>query len=356
MLNLSWFVEGVVGEAPESPPVAEAGELPRAAFVYVGPTGDLGWTYAHDQGRLALEAMGVETAYAELVAEGPDSERVVRDFAEKGYDVIFATSFGFMDSVMAVAEDYPETIFEHCTGYQTAANVGIYDGRGYQAWYLAGIVAGKMTENNVLGYIAPYPIPEVVRNMNAFTLGARSVNPGVEVHPVWLFAWVDPPKERDAAVALAAEGVDVIARESDSTEADKLAQEEGIYVIGYNSDVARDQAPDAFLTAPIWHWDVFYTKAIQDVAAGTWTNEPVWWGMQEGILDLAAIADFVPDDVKALVEAEKARILSGEFDVFEGPINDNEGTERLAAGEIMSDEDKLSFDWLVEGIVGQIPQ
>ncbi|MDD3825729.1 MAG: BMP family ABC transporter substrate-binding protein [Anaerolineae bacterium] len=356
MLNLEWFVDGVVGEAPSSPPVAESPDLPSAAFVYVGPTGDMGWTYAHDQGRLALEAMGVETAYAELVAEGPDSERVVRDFAEKGYDVILATSFGFMDSVIAVAEDYPDIIFEHCTGYETAANVGIYDGRGYQPWYLAGIVAGEMTEKNKLGYIAPYPIPEVVRNMNAFTLGARSVNPDVEVHPVWLYSWVDPPKERDAAVALAAEGVDVIARESDSTEADKLAQEEGIYVIGYNSDVARDQSPDAFLTAPIWHWDVFYTKLIQDVAAGTWTNEPVWWGMKEGILDLAPIAGFVPDDVKALVEAEKARILSGEFDVFEGPINDNEGTERVAAGETMSDEEMLSFDWLVEGVIGQIPQ
>lgn len=356
MLNLEWFVDGVMGEAPSSPPVAESPDLPSAAFVYVGPTGDMGWTYAHDQGRLALEAMGVETGYAELVAEGPDSERVVRDFAEKGYDVILATSFGFMDSVIAVAEDYPDIIFEHCTGYETAANVGIYDGRGYQPWYLAGIVAGKMTENNKLGYIAPYPIPEVVRNMNAFTLGARSVNPDAEVHPVWLYSWVDPPKERDAAVALAAEGVDVIARESDSTEADKLAQEEGIYVIGYNADVARDQSPDAFLTAPIWHWDVFYTKLIQDVAAGTWTNEPVWWGMKEGLLDLAPIADFVPDDIKALVEAEKARILNGEFDVFEGPINDNEGTERVAAGETMSDEEMLSFDWLVEGVVGQIPQ
>ncbi|MCL7455448.1 MAG: BMP family ABC transporter substrate-binding protein, partial [Anaerolineae bacterium] len=356
MLNMSWFVDGVVGEAPEAPPVAEGGaELPSAAFVYVGPAGDLGWTYAHDQGRLALEAVGVETAYAELVAEGPDSERVIRDFAEKGYDVIFATSFGYMDSVIAVAGDYPDLVFEHCTGYQTAENVGIYDGRGYQGWYLAGIVAGEMTENNVLGYIAPYPIPEVVRNMNAFTLGARSVNPDVEVHPVWLFAWVDPPKEREAAVALAQEGVDVIARESDSTEADKLAQDEGIWVIGYNSDVARDQSPDAFLTAPIWHWDVFYTKVIADVANGTWTNEPVWWGMSDGILSLAPIADFVPDDVKDLVEQEEARILSGEFDVFEGPIYDNQGELRVAEGETMPDEDKLSFDWLVEGVVGEIP-
>jgi basic membrane protein A len=358
MLNMSWFVEGVVGEAPEAPPVVEerAAELPSAAFVYVGPTGDLGWTYAHDQGRLALEDMGVDTAYAELVAEGPDSERVIRDFAEKGYDIVFATSFGYMDSVIAVAEEYPDTIFEHCTGYLTADNVGVYDGRGYQGWYLAGLVAGSMTENNILGYIAPYPIPEVVRNMNAFTIGAKAINPDVEVHPIWIFAWVDPPKERDAASALFDLGADVIARESDSTEADKLAQEEGIYVIGYNSDVARDQSPDAFLTAPIWHWDVFYTKVIEEVGNGTWTADADWWGMADGIMSLAPIADFVPDDVVNLVEAEQARILSGEFDVFEGPIYDNAGELRVAEGETMPDEDKLSFDWLVDGVVGEIPE
>ena len=357
MLNMGWFVEGVVGEASEEPPVAEGGaELPSAAFVYVGPTGDLGWTYAHDQGRLALEEMGVETAYVELVAEGPDSARVIRDFAEKGYDIIFATSFGYMDSVIEVAEDYPDTYFEHCTGYLTADNVGIYDGRGYQGWYLAGIVAGEMTENNVLGYIAPYPIPEVVRNMNAFALGARSVNPDIEVHPVWIFAWVDPPKEREAADALYDLGADVIARESDSTEPDKLAQERGIYVIGYNSDVARDQSPDAFLTAPVWHWEVFYEQAIEDVANGTWTNEPVWWGMSEGILSLAPIADFVPDDVKDLVAQEQERILSGEFGIFEGPLNDNTGELRVPEGTAMTDPEMLSFDWLVEGIVGEIPE
>jgi basic membrane protein A len=173
---------------------------------------------------------------------------------------------------------------------------------------------------------------------------------------VWIFAWVDPPKEREAADALFDLGADVIARESDSTEADKLAQEEGIYVIGYNSDVARDQSPDAFLTAPIWHWEVFYEKALEQVVNGTWSNEPVWWGMSEGILSLAPIADFVPDDVKDLVEQEQARILSGEFDIFEGPIFDNEGELRVPEGQTMSDEEKLSFDWLVDGVVGEIPQ
>jgi len=355
MLSMDWFVEGVVGEAPGEPPVAEEVELPKVAFVYVGPTGDFGWTYAHDQGRKYLEEqLGVETAYSELVAEGPDANRVIRDYAEKGYDVIFATSFGYMDDVIEVAAEYPDATFLHCTGYKTADNVGIYDGRGYQGWYLAGIVAGSMTENNKLGYIAPYPIPEVVRNMNAFALGARSVNPGVELHPLWIFTWVDPVKEREAAEALVDLGVDVIARESDSTEADKLAQELGLYVVGYNAYVP-DVAPDALLTAPVWNWGVYYKKAVEDVMNGTWTNTPVWWGMKEGILDLAPIADFVPDNVKTLVEEKKQEIIAGTFDVFVGPIKDNTGELRVPEGVTMTDEEKLSFDWLVEGVVGEIP-
>ena len=357
MLSMSWFVEGVVGEVPggSPPPVAEV-KLPKVAFVYVGPTGDMGWTYAHDQGRLYLEReLGVETAYKELVAEGPDANRVIRDFAEKGYGVIFATSFGYMDDVIEVAAEYPDTVFEHCTGYKIADNVGIYDGRGYQGWYLSGIVAGKMTKNNKLGYIAPYPIPEVVRNMNAFTLGARSVNPDVELHPIWIFTWVDPPKEREAALALVDLGCDVIARESDSTEPDKVAEENGLYVVGYNAYVP-DAAPHALLTAPVWNWGVFYKKAVEDVMAGTWENTPVWWGLKEGLLELAPIADFVPDDVKALVEEKKQAIIAGEFDVFHGPIKDNTGQLRVAAGELMPDEAKLAFDWLVEGVVGEIPK
>ena len=367
-LAMDFFIEGVQGEAPnpgaplegEPAPFEASGmgaaEMPKVAFVYVGPVGDLGWSYAHDQGRIKMaEALGVETAFSELVAEGPDAARVIRDYAEKGYSPIFATSFGYMDGVIEVAADYPDTVFEHATGYKTADNVGIYDGRGYQGWYLAGIVAGSMTESNQLGYVAPYPIPEVVRNMNAFALGARSVNPEATVTPIWIFSWFDPPKERDAAQALYDSGIDVIARESDSVEPDKLAQEKGVYAIGYNA-ISADVAPDAVLTAPIWNWDVYYTQAVQDVIDGAWTSEPVWWGMAEGLLDLAPIADFVPQDVKDLVEAEKARIMSGEFDIFVGPINDNTGVERVAAGVAMTDEEKLSFDWLVEGVQGEIPQ
>jgi basic membrane protein A len=291
---------------------------------------------------------------SELVAEGPDAERVIRDYAEKGYDIIVATSFGYMDSVLNVAEDYPDTTFLHATGYKTADNVGIYDGRGYQGWYLAGIAAGKLTETNKLGYVAPYPIPEVVRNLNAFTLGARSVNPEVEVTPIWINAWFDPQKEREAAQALLDVGADVIARESDSVEPDKLAEEEGVYAVGYNA-ISADVAPNAVLTAPIWNWGVYYKQAVEDVMNGEWTNTPVWWGLKEGLLDMAPYGAMVPEDVQTLVEEAKARIVSGEFDVFEGPINDNTGAERVKAGETMTDEQKLSFDWLVEGVKGTIP-
>ncbi len=374
-LSMDFFIEGVKGDLEPSKQLEQplqgepapgamlgvaalpkASDQPGVAFVYVGPVGDLGWSYAHDQGRLKMaEALSVETAISESVPEGPDAARVIRDYAEKGYNPIFATSFGYMDSVIEVAQDYPDTVFLHATGYQTADNVGIYDGRGYQGWYLAGLVAGATTESNKLGYVAPYPIPEVVRNMNAFALGARKVNAEATVQPIWIFSWFDPPKEREAAQALLDAGADVIARESDSTEPDKLAQERGAYVIGYNA-VSADQAPDALLTAPIWNWNVYYTQAVQDVMDGTWNNTPVWWGLKEGMLELAPIADFVPQDVKDLVEQEKARIVAGEFDVFEGPINDNQGVERIPAGQAMTDEQKLAFDWLVEGVQGEIPQ
>ena len=357
MLSMDWFVEGVIGEAPGKAPIATLPPKLKVAFVYVGPQMDLGWSYAHDQGRQFLEqnVPNVETAFSELVSEGPDSTRIIRDYAQKGYDLIFATSFGYMDSVIEVAQEFPKIVFEHCTGYKTAANVGTYDGRGYQGWYLAGMVAGKMTKNNKLGYIAPYPIPEVVRNMNAFTLGARSVNPKVTVKPVWIFTWVDPVKEREAATALADAGCDVIARESDSTEADKLAQERGLYAVGYNTYLP-DVAPKALLTAPIWNWGILYKKIAEDVRNGTWKSEAIWWGMKEGLLKMAPYGSMVPDDVKALVEAKKAEILAGTFDVFVGPIKDNTGTERVAAGVTMTDPEKLSFDWLVEGVEGTIPK
>jgi basic membrane protein A len=338
----------------EAPPAAEAPF--KVAFVYVGPVGDLGWSYAHDQGRLALDELPyVETTYSEIVAEGPDAERVIRDYAQKGYDLIFATSFGYMDSVIAVAEEYPDTLFEHATGYKTADNVSIYDGRGYEGWYLSGIAAGHMTDSNVLGYVAPYPIPEVVRNMNAFALGARSVNPDAEVHPIWIFSWFNPPAEREAAQALLDIGVDVIARESDSPEPDKLAEEAGVYAVGYNA-VSPDVAPNAVLTAPIWDWGVYYKETAEAAHKGEWETHAYWGHMADGIMDLAPFGDMVPQDVQDEVNAAKEQILSGELHPFTGPINDSAGELRVEDGQIMADEELLTFDWLVEGVVGEIPE
>lgn len=329
----------------------------KAAFVYVGPVGDLGWSYAHDQGRQKLdEAFDyVETAYSESVPEGPDAERVIRKYAEDGYDMVFATSFGYMDPVLEVAKDHPDVLFEHCTGYKTADNVSTYDGRGYEGWYLAGIVAGRMTESNVLGYVAPYPIPEVVRNLNAFTRGARSVNSEVEVHPVWINDWFNPPAEREAAQALLDTGADVIARESDSTEPDKLAQENGVYAIGYNA-ISEDVAPDAVLTAPIWNWDVYYKDAVEKAYNGEWEEHQYWGHMADGIMELAPFGDMVPQDVRDEVNAAKEKIFSGDLHPFTGPISDNDGELRVEEGETMSDEALLSFDWLVQGVVGEIPK
>ncbi|MEJ5310960.1 MAG: BMP family ABC transporter substrate-binding protein [Anaerolineae bacterium] len=328
----------------------------RVAFVYVGPVGDLGWSYAHDQGRQALDAAfdNVETAYIELVSEGPDAERVLRDYAEQGYDMIFATSFGYMDSVLEVAAAYPDVYFEHCTGYETAENVAIYDGRGYEGWYLAGITAGRMTKSNVLGYVAPYPIPEVVRNLNAFTLGARSVNAAVQVRPVWIFSWFDPVSEREAAQALLDSGADVIARESDSTEPDKLAEENGVYAIGYNA-ISSEVAPNAVLTAPIWDWGVYYKETVKAAMDGKWKTHAYWGHMADNVLKLAPFGPMVPQAVQDEVNAAKAKIISGKLHPFTGPIADQTGTIRVAAGETMSDPDLLSFDWLVEGVTGQIP-
>jgi len=338
--------------------VMETPEEPfRVAYVYVGPVGDLGWSYAHDQGRQAMdEALDyVETTYSETVAEGPDAERVIRDYADQGYDMIFATSFGYMDSVMAVAEDYPDVLFEHCTGYKTADNVSIYDGRGYEGWYLAGITAGRMTESNVIGYVAPYPIPEVVRNLNAFMLGAHSVNPDVELHPIWIFDWFNPPAEREAAQALLEVGADVIARESDSTEPDKLAEENGVYAIGYNA-ISQDVAPNAVLTAPIWDWGVYYKDTVEKAYNDEWETHAYWGQIADGIMDLAPFGDMVPDDVREEVNAAKDAIIAGDLHPFTGPIRDQDGNVRVEDGETMSDEALLSFDWLVEGVVGSIPE
>ncbi len=323
----------------------------EVGFVYVSPIGDAGWSYAHDLGRQEVEKMdGVKTSYVEAVAEGPDSERVMLNMARKGYDVIFATSFGYMDPMLKVAKQFPDVIFMHCSGFKLADNMGNYFGRMYQARYLSGMVAGAMTTSNILGYVAAFPIPEVIRGINAFTLGAQSVNPDVSVRVVWTKTWYDPATEKEAAKSLLDVGADVIAQHQDSPGPQEAAQENGVYSIGYNSDMSQF-APKSHLTAPIWDWAPFYKKTVEQVKAGTWKSESTWLSMADGIVDLAPMSNMVPKEVQDKVMAKKEAIIGGEK-VFVGPIKDQKGAEKVAAGAAMSDEEMLGMTWFVEGVVG----
>ena len=329
---------------------ASAEEI-TAGFVYVSPVGDAGWSYAHDQGRLALDKMpGVSTSYVENVAEGPDAERVILNMARKGYDVIFATSFGYMDPMLKVAKQFPETVFMHCSGFKTAENMGTYFGRIYQPRYLSGMVAGKMTTSNILGYVAAFPIPEVIRGINAFALGAQSVNPDVTVRVVWTKTWYDPATEKEAAKSLLDVGADVIAQHQDSPGPQEAAQEKGAYSIGYNSDMSQF-APKAYLTAPVWNWGPFYIDTVEKVKAGTWKSQSVWPGLAEGIVDLAPMSELVPKDVQEVVLAKRDAIIAGE-EVFVGPIKNQKGEVAIAAGTTASDEELLGMTWFVQGVVG----
>ena len=339
---------------PPTPTPPPPPEKLKAAFVYVAPIGDLGWTWAHEQGRLMLEEeLGVETVYIENVPEGPDAERVIRDFATKGYDVIFATSFGFMDPMLTVAQEFPDKYFEHCSGYKTADNMSTYFGRMYQPRFLSGLVAGKASKANKIGYVAAFPIPEVVRGINAFALGVRTANPEATVHVVWTQTWFDPVKEKEAAVALLDEGCDVIAQHQDTTEPQKAAQERGVVSIGYDSDM-RQFVGDTVLTSPVWNWGPYYVNRVKAAMDGTWTTGQHWGGMKDGIVDLAPLSPQVPDDVKALVEGWKQKILSGEWDVFAGPIKGQDGNVKVADSQKMTDGEMLSMSWFVEGVVGTI--
>ncbi len=343
-------------QAPaEEPTQAPATEEPfKVAFIYIGPPGDLGWTYEHDRGRKMLEEEfgdRIETAYTENVEEGPDAARIIRDYAEQGYDMVFTTSFGYMDPTLEVAQEFPDVIFEHCSGYKTADNLATYFGRMYQPRYLSGIVAGSMTESNIIGYVAAVPIPEVIRGINAFTRGVRSVNPEAEVRVVWTNTWYDPVKEREAAVGLLDEGADIIAQHQDTTEPQKAAAERGKLSIGYDSDM-RAFVGDTVLTSPIWNWGTYYVETVGAAMEGTWETHQVYGSMEEGFVDLAEFSPEVPQEVKDLVAAEQERIYSGEWDVFWGPIKDQNGEERYAEGEKMTDDEILNMDWFVEGVVG----
>ncbi len=330
----------------------------KVAFVYIGPVGDAGWTYAHDQGKKYMEEQlsYVETTFVENVKEGPDAERVLTELAQKGNKVIFATSYGYMDYVINVAKKFPDVVFLHCSGYKTAENVGTYFGRIYQARYLSGIVAGKTTKTNTIGYVAAFPIPEVVRGINAFTLGVQSVNPKAKVKVVWTNTWYDPAAEKNAALSLLdTGGADVIAQHQDTPGPQQAAEDRGKFGVSYNSDMSKF-APKAVLTGPVWNWGPYYVKTVDAVKNKTWKSEQYWGPMADGIVDLAPYGPMVSEDVKKLVDAKKKEIMDGKWDVFNGPLKDQSGKERVPAGKDLPDKDKLSFDWFVQGVEGTIKQ
>lgn len=346
-------------EAPaEEEAPSEAEEPFKIAFVYVAPIGDLGWTFAHNEGRSAIEEEfgdAVETSFIENVPEGADSERVIRDFAQKGNDLIITTSFGYMDPTIAVAQEFPDTQFVHISGFKTADNVSTVFGRMYQPRYLSGLVAGANTESNIIGYVAAFPIPEVVRGINAFTQGVREVNPDAEVRVVWTNTWFGPPEEKEAAEALLAAGADVITQHQDTTEPQKAAADAGGLSVGYDSDMGASVG-ETVLTSPVWNWGVKYIEIVDQLMNSTYdTSESYWGGLNEGVVDLAAFSPLVSDETKALVAEKRALFESGDWDVFCGPINGADGQLLVAEGECLDDGQMLSMACFVEGVQGEAP-
>ena len=329
----------------------------KIAFAYVGPVGDGGWSYAHDLGRKAVEKEfgdKVQTSYVESVPEGADAERVFRDMVGQGNKLVFGTSFGYMESMAKVAPDHPEVKFEHATGYKTADNLRTYDSRTYEGAYLAGIIAGGMTKSNTLGVVGSVPIPEVVRNINSFTLGAQSVNPKIKTKVVWVNEWFSPPKETEAATSLINSGADVLFQNTDSPAVLKTAEEKGKRAFGWDSDMTA-YGPKAHLGSAVINWLPYYAKATKDVLDGTWTTGQSWWGVKEGAIDLVSIAEDVPADIKAKVDAAKAGLKDGSFVIWKGPIVDNTGKTVLDKDAAADDKFLTGINFYVQGVDGQVP-
>ena len=328
----------------------------KAAFVYVTPVFDAGWTHQHDQGRKAVEkALGiaVKTTVVDNVAEGADSERVVRDLAQQGHDVIFTTSFGYMEPTLKVAKEFPNVKFESITGYKTDVNVSVANARYYEGRYLAGVAAGRMTQSNVVGYVAGFPIPEVLQGLNAFTLGMRSVNPQAQVKVIWLNSWFDPAKERDAAFALFNQSVDVITFHTASNAVMVAAQERGKMAIAYHSDM-RKVAPDAQLMAVTHEWGAYYTQRVLAVQKGQWRTGNVWGGIKEGMIRVGDFGPKLPAKVRDEIVKLQQDIAQGKRHPFQGPIVDNEGKAIVAAGQKLSDVQILNMNYGVAGVMGKI--
>ena len=335
--------------APAAPPL-------QACFVYVSPIGQAGWTYQHEQGRLALQqTMGAQvlTRAVEGVAEGADSERVMRGLARDGCGLIFATSFGYLEPALRVAAEFPNVKFEHAGGYKTAPNLNTYNARYYEARWLAGWLAGRTSKTGVAGYVAGFPVPEVVQGINAFALGMRAANPRAEVKVLWLNAWFDPGRERDAALSLVAQGADLLTNHSGSPAVAQVAQDKGVRLVAYQSDM-RAFAPTAQLAAVTHHWGGYYTQVARAVLAGTWQTKPVWSGMASGLVQLTAVDASLPAALRAELVVLQQAVQSGMRLPFTAPLLDNAGRQRLAAGSL-SDAQIAGMDWFVQGVSGSLP-
>ncbi|MBP9954853.1 MAG: BMP family ABC transporter substrate-binding protein [Ottowia sp.] len=342
--------------AAEAPAPAKADPL-KIAFAYVGPVGDGGWTFAHDNARKALEKEfgdRIVTSYVESVPESADAERVIRDMAGQGNKLIFGTTFGYMEPMLKVAADHPDVKFEHATGYKTAENMRTYDSRTYEGAYMAGVIAGKMTQSNTLGVVASIPIPEVVRNINSFTLGAQSTNPKITTKVVWVNEWFNPPKETEAATALINGGADILFQNTDSSAVLQTAEKMGKRGFGWDSDMTA-YGPKAHLGSAIIDWAPYYIKAVGEALDGKWATGQTWWGVKEGAIDLVSLAADVPEDAKAKLEEVRSGLKAGTYNIWKGPISDNTGKEVLAEGSMADDKFLGGINWYVKGVEGKVP-
>ena len=332
-------------------------------FVYVSPVGDAGWTFQHDQGRKEMEkalAGQVTTKFVENVPEGADAERVIRGMITGGAKIVFTTSFGYMNATEKVAKAFPDKFFFHATGYKTGPNMGVYNARFYEGRYLCGVIAGKMTKSNIAGYVAAFPIPEVMQGINAFTMGMRSVNPKAEVRVIWVNSWFDPGKEREAALTLVSQGADMLTHHTDSTAVVQAAEEKhkenkNLYAFSYHSDMSK-YGPTAQLTGTTHLWGEFYTKTVKDVLAGTWKGTNVWGGIKDGMIKLAPLNPAIPADLKAQVLKEEKEIATGKRHPFAGPVIGQDGKERVAKGKNMTDAELGAMDYYVQGVASTLPK
>ncbi|EZP50575.1 MULTISPECIES: BMP family ABC transporter substrate-binding protein [Delftia] len=350
--------EEAAAPAPAAAPAAQApAEKLKIGFMYVSPIGDGGWTFQHELGRKAIqEKFGdkVETSFVESVPESADAERVMRDMAGQGNKLIFATSFGYQEFVQKVAADLKDVKFEHATGYKNADNVATYDTKTFEGAYLAGIVAGGMTKTKTIGVVASVPIPEVVRNINSFVLGAQSVDPSIKAKVVWVNEWFAPPKESEAATSLINGGVDVLYQNTNSPAVLKTAEERGARAFGKDGDMSAF-APKAHLGSAVIDWTPYYSKVTQDTLDGKWQGGSFWWGVKEGAIDLVKIADDVPQDIKDKVAKARDGLKDGSFAVWTGPIKDNTGKEVLTAGQVGDLGFMTSINFFVNGVEGKVP-